>query len=483
MTRQASAAARPGMRFFEGLKVVDLTQVWIGPMMTRILSDLGADVIKIERTETPDTVRSGFLAGNNSSGDFWNNRSQYFAARNAGKRAMQLDLRSEQGREILMRLLEDADIMAENFTPGAIRRMGLGYDDLKERFPRLVYVSMSGYGQEGPLAHRKAVGMSMEPASGAVAVTGYPGEDPLKTGQTWVDHYAGLHATAAVITALIYRQRSGRGQYVDISMQEATIPTLGRHLADYLVNGREKVGGDGNRRPGMVRGAYPCEGDDNYVAISARDEAEWSALCGVLGSDEWRADPRFASADARWGEPRRARRVSRRLDIAAHEVRGGRSAAGGRRPSRSGATGARGARRSAARRARVLGSAGADRLGRGARTALLLAAHRRRVLRREGPRSAPGRAHRRSAARTRRERRGDRGAARGRAPSSDTRRVWTTTSRATRSRCAWSPTSSWARCCVSTRTSASGSRAARGSRGPITPDDATREAEVLRREE
>ena len=299
MTRQASAAARPGMRFFEGLKVVDLTQVWIGPMMTRILNDLGANVIKIERTDRPDG-RVAFLAGNDASGEFWNNRTQYFAARNAGKRAMQLDLRSEQGREILMQLLEDADIMAENFTPGAIRRMGLGYDDLKERFPRLVYVSMSGYGQEGPLVHRKAFGMSMEPASGAVAVTGYPGEDPLKTGQTWVDHYAGLHATAAVITALIYRERSGRGQYVDISMQEATIPTLGRHLADYLVNGREKVGGDGNRRPGMVRGAYPCEGDDNYVAISARDEAEWIALCGVLGRDEWRDDARFASADARW---------------------------------------------------------------------------------------------------------------------------------------------------------------------------------------
>ena len=323
MTRQASAAARPGMRFFEGLKVVDLTQVWIGPMMTRILSDLGANVIKIERTETPDTVRSGFLAGNNARGDFWNNRSQYFAARNAGKRAMQLDLRSEQGREILMRLLEDADILAENFTPGAIRRMGLGYDDLKERFPRLVYISMSGYGQEGPLAHRKAVGMSMEPASGAVAVTGYPGEDPLKTGQTWVDHYAGLHATAAVITALIYRRRSGRGQYVDISMQEATIPTLGRHLADYLVNGREKVGGDGNRRAGMVRGAYPCEGDDNYVAISARDEAEWSALCGVLGRDEWRDDPTLRERGRPLGEPRRARRADRRLGRATHEVRGG----------------------------------------------------------------------------------------------------------------------------------------------------------------
>lgn len=298
MTRQAEA--RPGMRFFEGLKIVDLTQVWIGPMMTRIFRDLGANVIKIERTDTPDQVRSGFVAGNDVSGEFWNNRSQYFAARNAGKRAMQLDLRSEQGRELLMRLLEDADVLAENFTPGAVRRMGLGYDDLKERFPSLVYISMSGYGQYGPIAHRKAVGMSMEPASGAVAVTGYPGEDPLKTGQTWVDHYAGLHATAAVIAALIYRQRTGRGQYVDVSMQEATIPTLGRHLADYLLNGRVKVGGDGNRRPGMVRGAYPCEGDDHYVAVSARDEAEWIALCGVLGRDEWREDPRFASADARW---------------------------------------------------------------------------------------------------------------------------------------------------------------------------------------
>ena len=324
----------------EGLKVVDLTQVWIGPMMTRILNDLGANVIKIERTDRPDG-RVAFLAGNDASGEFWNNRTQYFAARNAGKRAMQLDLRSEQGREILMKLLEDADIMAENFTPGAIRRMGLGYDDLKERFPRLVYVSMSGYGQEGPLVHRKAFGMSMEPASGAVAVSGYPGDDPLKTGQTWVDHYAGLHATAAVITALIYRERSGRGQYVDISMQEATIPTLGRHLADYLVNGREKVGGDGNRRPGMVRGAYPCEGDDNYVAISARDEAEWIALCGVLRTRRGARRRPLRKRRCPLGEPRRARRADRRLDRAAQQVRGRRHAAGGRCAGRRGASGAR----------------------------------------------------------------------------------------------------------------------------------------------
>ena len=288
------------MRFFEGLKIVDLTQVWIGPMMTRIFRDLGANVIKIERTDATDSVRSGFLVGNDASGDFWNNRSQYYAARNAGKRGMQLDLRSDEGRDILMRLLEDADVLAENFTPGAIRRMGLGYDDLKERFPRLVYISMSGYGQYGPLAHRKAVGMSMEPASGAVAVTGYPGEDPLKTGQTWIDHYAGLHSTSALIAALIYRERSGRGQYIDISMQEATIPTLGRHLADYLLNGRVKVGGDGNRRPGMVRGSYPCEGDDNWVSISARTESQWATLCAVLGHEEWRTDDRFASAASRW---------------------------------------------------------------------------------------------------------------------------------------------------------------------------------------
>ena len=288
------------MRFFEDLKVVDLTQVWIGPMMTRIFRDLGANVIKIERTDTPDTVRSGFLAGNDASGEFWNNRSQYFAARNAGKRAIQLDLADERGRALLLRMLEDADVLAENFTPGAIRRMGLGYDDLRERFPRLVYISMSGYGQYGPIAHRKAVGMSMEPAAGAVALTGYPGEQPLKTGQTWVDHYAGLHATAAVIAALIYRRRSGRGQYVDVSMQEATIPALGWRLADYLLNGRVKVGGDGNRRPGMVRGSYPSAGDDDYVSISARDEAEWAALCDALGRGEWREDQRFATADARW---------------------------------------------------------------------------------------------------------------------------------------------------------------------------------------
>lgn len=288
------------MRFFERLNVVDLTQVWIGPAMTRIFNDLGSNVIKIERTDQTDSVRAGFLAGNNPAGDFWNNRSQYYAARNAGKRAIQLDLTGDEGRELLHKMLENADVLAENFAPGAVKRMGISYEELKDRYPRLVYISMSGYGQYGPLQRRKALGMSMEPATGAVAVTGYPGEDPLKTGQTWIDHYAGLHSTAVLIAALIYRERTGRGQYIDVSMQEATIPTLGPHLADYLLNGRVKVGGDGNRRPGMVRGTYECQGDDNWVSISARSEAHWAALCKVLGHPEWRGDERFADIANRW---------------------------------------------------------------------------------------------------------------------------------------------------------------------------------------
>ena len=218
--------------------------------------------------------------------------------RNAGKKSLILDLAGDEGRSILFRLLEDADVFIENFTPGAVARLGVAYEDLQERFPRLIMMSMSGYGQTGPDRTRPAYGMTMEIASGPASVTGYRDGGALKTGQTWVDGYAGLHGTAALIAALIYRERSGRGQYIDVSMQEATAPTLDWHLADYLLNGRVHPG-DGNRRRGAVRGVYPSAGDDDWIAISIQSGRQWEAFCEALGQPAWLADERFADGLAR----------------------------------------------------------------------------------------------------------------------------------------------------------------------------------------
>ena len=288
------------MRFFGELTVVALTQGWVGPLVTRILADLGANVIRVERAFAPGggyTNRTLFPPRNDISGEVWN-RNIYFTVRNAGTRSAMIDLGSEEGRALLLRLVGESDALVENFTPGVVGRLGLDFEELHERFPRLVMLSISGFGQSGPYAIRPANGMTMEAASGVPTVTGYPGDGPTKTGQTWVDPYSGLHGAAALMAALIHRDRTGEGQILEVSMHEATLPMLESQLADYQRNGRQQPR-DGNRRPGMVRGAYPCRGDDDWVAISLRDDAEWKAFCRASGHEGWLGDPRFGDAASR----------------------------------------------------------------------------------------------------------------------------------------------------------------------------------------
>ena len=159
--------------------------------------------------------------------------------------------------------------------------------------------SLSGYGQTGPHAHRPAYGMSMEPASGISTLTGYRGMGPMKTGQTWIDHYGGFQGAGGAIAALIHRARTGEGQHAEVSMQEAAIPMLAARIAEYQQHGRLH-GPNGARREGMVRGYYECAGEDAWLAVSIRDEAEWRACCHAVGHPEWLDDPRFASAGDRY---------------------------------------------------------------------------------------------------------------------------------------------------------------------------------------
>jgi crotonobetainyl-CoA:carnitine CoA-transferase CaiB-like acyl-CoA transferase len=288
----------PGSRgYFEGLRVVDLSRVWAGPLVTRTLADLGADVIKVERADAPEGMRGGFPSANDTSGDYWN-RSAYFAARNAGKRTLSLDLTVPEGRAIVHQMLEGADVLVENFTPGVMGKFGLDYETLRQRYPRLVLVSISGYGQDGPRKKDPAFGLSIEPAAGISVVTGYEGEEPTQSGNTLLDSLAGMHATAGLLAALIARERSGRGQWVDVSMQEVALQMSAPHIMDFAINGR-LASTAGNRRSGSVRGTYPCRGDDEWVAVSAQGDEGWRALCAVAGQPQWTDDPRFEDPDQR----------------------------------------------------------------------------------------------------------------------------------------------------------------------------------------
>ena len=295
--REEGEQSRAGSSFFEGLRVIDLSHVWAGPQVGRTLADLGADVVKVERSDPPETIRGGFVAGNDTSGEYWN-RSPYFLARHAGKRAIALDLASEHGQELLHRLLEDADVLIENFTPRVLRKFGLDYGSLRERYPRLVMVSVCGFGQYGPRANDPALGQTIEPASGISVVTGYLGQPPIKAGNTLGDALSGMHGAAGVLAALRARERSGRGQHIDVSMQEVLLQLTAPQIMDALLNGRVHATA-GNRRPGQVRGTYRCRGDDDWVAVSARDDREWAALCGAIGRADLASEERFANAAAR----------------------------------------------------------------------------------------------------------------------------------------------------------------------------------------
>lgn len=282
----------------DGIRVVDFSQVFAGPACTRVLVDLGAEVIKIESVNRLDITRSLITTDNDGKSDPWN-RSSYFTIRNAGKKGITLDLNQPQGIALVKKLIATADIVAESFTPRVMRNFGLDYEVLRQIKPDLIMLSMSGYGQEGPYADWGGYGMGLEPASGLARLTGYPGGGPIRSGLSFTDPLSGYIAAGAILAALHYRRRTGKGQYIDLSEQEAAIPFVGQQLMDYQLNNRipHRLG---NRSEHAVpQGCYPCAGDDSWLVLSVESDAEWSALCRATGHTEWETDPRFADILAR----------------------------------------------------------------------------------------------------------------------------------------------------------------------------------------
>ena len=283
------------MRPLEGIRVCDFTWVWAGPFCTLQLAHLGADVIKVESSKRPDTVR-GLVPADDKPGL---NRAGYFNQYNQGKRSIQLDLSQQEGREIARRLVGVSDVVTENFSAGVMKRLGLGYEELRQVKPDIIMISLSGYGATGPLSPYISYGPAQVPMSGLASLTGYVGGPPSEVGVSYGDPNGGIHGTVAILAALWHRQRTGEGQYIDESQWEAAIAVLGEGIMAQVMHGRqpERMG---NRDFVMApHGTFRCAGDDEWVSIACGSDDEFAALCRVMERPELAADPRFATMAAR----------------------------------------------------------------------------------------------------------------------------------------------------------------------------------------
>lgn len=283
----------------EGIRILDMTQVYAGPACTRVLAELGAEVIKVESLERLDISRVLIFTDNEGVDIPWE-RACYYAVRNAGKKDITLNLNHPRGLEVCRGLIPHCDVLTEAFTPRVMRAFGLDYDNVRQMKPDIIMLSMSGYGQDGPYSDYSAYGMGLEPASGISQLTGYRGGPPIRSGLSFTDPVAGFLAAGAVMMALRQRQRTGQGQYIDLSEHEGAIPLIGAALMEYVMNGRV-AGRMGNRSPWAApQGCYRCRGEDDWLVISIENDEEWAAFCGAVGHAEWEEDERFADVLGRF---------------------------------------------------------------------------------------------------------------------------------------------------------------------------------------
>ena len=276
-----------------GVRIVEMGQLIAIPFAMKLLADMGAQVIRLESTRRLESYRSDSVYQNEIHGEFWN-RGANFYEQNRNKLGITLDLGHAEGRGILSRLIAISDVFAENFTPRVIRNFGLEYETLCRIKPDIIMVSSTGYGFDGPWANFGATGPATEGASGLAYATGYPGGPPVMAEIPYVDYTAGEHTVFAVMTALMNRLRTGKGQFIDVSQTQTAAVTIPEILLDYAANGRvpERIG---NADPVMApHGCYPCQGEDRWIAIAVADDSQWQGLCRVLGRPEWAGDLRLS---------------------------------------------------------------------------------------------------------------------------------------------------------------------------------------------
>ncbi|MBF6599792.1 MAG: CoA transferase [Dehalococcoidia bacterium] len=283
-----------------GVRVLDLTMVWAGPVGTRFLADMGAEVIKVECARAWDQLRSlHFLGGDTER---WWDKSAYFNHNNRNKYACTLNLKTARGRELALRLVAGSDLVFENYRADVIGTFGLDYDDLRAVKPDIILVSMPSHGKSGPEADHVAYGTNVEQLSGLASLSGYPGLGPHKSAIAYGDPNAGTLAAAAALAALHHRRRTGEGQHIEVAQWEAMIPNIGEFVLGYGMTGGQPES-IANRHISRAQGVYACapEGDaaDAWVAVSVGSDDAFAALCRTIGRPELARDERFADVVSR----------------------------------------------------------------------------------------------------------------------------------------------------------------------------------------
>ncbi|HBK06671.1 MAG TPA: CoA transferase [Acetobacteraceae bacterium] len=274
-----------------GITVLDFGQIFQGPYATMLMAKAGADVIKIEPPGGEPLRRRVIAMGGDTT--------LPMAMLNANKRAVTLNLKSEAGKNLLKQMVARADVLLENFSPGTLDGLGVGYDVLKEINPRLVYATGTGFGISGPDRDNLAMDFTIQAASGIMSVTGDPAGPPMKAGPTLVDFMGGIHLYAAVMTALLQRTATGQGQLVEVAMQEAVYPTLASSY-DYHVRTGNVPPRAGNRQAGLSSAPYNAfQTKDGWVAVHVVTEGHWQNLLRAMGRADLLDDPRFNTNEAR----------------------------------------------------------------------------------------------------------------------------------------------------------------------------------------
>jgi len=286
-----------GVSALTGLRVLDFSWVWAGPICTMLLADMGAEVIKIESNRRLDTSRivppfpDGIQKGLDSGGQF----NTY----NRSKKSCTLDLTQPEAKEIARELVKVSDVVVENFSAGVMTRLGLGYEHCRAVKPDIIYLSLSGYGATGPCRDYVSYGMQLQAFSGLASLTGYMGGPPRNLGTPISDTVGGLSGVIGILAALHHRDITGEGQNIDVSQCEVLVALCPEAVLDYMLNGRVQ-GPAGNHDGTMApHGVYRCKGENNWVAIAVTTEAEWQAFCEVIGRPDLPGDPRFGSASLR----------------------------------------------------------------------------------------------------------------------------------------------------------------------------------------
>ena len=273
-----------------GVRVLELAQIMAGPTCGMLLADMGADVIKVEKLPGGDDAR-GYREPR------VNGVSAPFMMLNRNKRGIAIDLKQPAGREVLLRMVTDADIVTENYRRGTMEKLGLGYDVLSRVNPGLIYCAISGYGRDGPWADKGGFDLIAQGFAGLMAITGEPGGPPIKTGNSVADINAGILAAVGILAAFAHKLKTGAGQIVDTSLMEAALQQTYWHAAAYFATGKSP-GPTGSAH--LLTAPYQAfRTQDGWINIGGANQANWERIAEVLGHPEWRTDPRFASNSAR----------------------------------------------------------------------------------------------------------------------------------------------------------------------------------------